>query len=274
MESLKQIFVYRPSWFEGAKRDIVTQMGRCAGGVIDTPDALAKLPDDDIPLVCCAAELGQLVREWKARGRQFMYWDRGYVRRLGGLFPPLDQTDGYYRLHLNVFQMNRIQEESSARWDALNVSLSPWRDVGCDIIVATTNSQYWSFHSVPGGERAWLEQTMEALRRSTRHRIVIRRKTDQTPLSRALANAHCLVSHGSNSAVEAVILGCPVIVDPISAATSVGLTDPSQAKNVIRPDRARWCYALAHSQFTRREMTDGSAFRAVLQEPRPTIMAA
>ena len=273
MESLKRIRVYRPSWFEGAKWNIVTQMGQCAGGVIDTPDALAKLPDDDIPLVCCAAELGPLVREWKARGRQFMYWDRGDVRRLGGLFHPLDQTDGYYRLHLNAFQMNRIRDVSSARWDALNLRLSPWRGAGRKIIVATTNSQYWSFHSVSGGEQAWLEQTLEILRRSTKHRIVVRSKSDRTLLTHMLASAHCLVTHGSNAAVEAIILGCPVIVDPISAAALVGLTDPAQVENVIRPDRIAWCHSLAHSQFTRQEMTDGSAFRAVLQEHQTTMAA-
>lgn len=274
MEILKRIRVYRPSWFEGAKRNIVTLMGQCAGGVIDTPDALAKLSDDEIPVVCCTAELGQLVREWKVRGRQFMYWDRGYVRRLGGLFHPIDKTDGYYRLHLNAFQMNQIHNVSSARWDALNLRLSPWRDAGRKIIVATTNSQYWTFHCVPGGEQAWLEQTMEVLRRSTRLPIVIRYKTDRILLSHVLENAHCLVTHGSNAAIEAVILGCPVIVDPISAAALVGLTDPAQVANVIRPDRDAWCHSLAHSQFTRREMTDGSAFRAVLQETPQTIMAA
>lgn len=274
MEILKRIRVYRPSWFEGAKWTIVTQMGQCAGGVIDTPDALAKLPDDEIPVVCCTAELGQLVREWKARGRQFMYWDRGYVRRLGGLFYPLDKTDGYYRLHLNAFQMKRISDVSSARWDALDLQLTPWRGSGREVIVATTNSHYWSFHVVPGGEQAWLDQTMEILRRSTSRRIVIRNKSGRTLLSHGLVTAHCLVAHGSNAAIEAVILGCPVIVDPISAAALVGLTDPGQVENVIRPDRTAWCHSLAHSQFTRREMTDGSAFRAVLQETHQTIMAA
>ena len=76
-----------------------------------------------------------------------------------------------------------------------------------------------------------------------------------------LDGAHCLVTHGSNAAVEAAIMGCPVFVHPDSAAALVGRTDLADIERPIYPGRQAWVNALAYSQFNERELVDGTLWR-------------
>jgi hypothetical protein len=72
-----------------------------------------------------------------------------------------------------------------------------------------------------------------------------------------------LVTHGSNAAVEAVIMGCPVIVDRSSAAALVGLTDLAEVERPLYPERQPWVNALAYAQFDERELVDGTLWRLI-----------
>jgi hypothetical protein len=80
-------------------------------------------------------------------------------------------------------------------------------------------------------------------------------------LHQDLKGAHCLVTHGSNAAVESVIMGCPVFVHSDSAASLVGLTDLNKIERPIYPDREAWCRSLAYSQVSEREILDGTVWR-------------
>jgi hypothetical protein len=78
-----------------------------------------------------------------------------------------------------------------------------------------------------------------------------------------LKGAHCLVTHGSNAAVEAAIMGCPVFVHPDSAASLIGQTDLGLIETPIYPDREPWVRSLAYSQFNERELVDGTLWRLI-----------
>jgi hypothetical protein len=93
--------------------------------------------------------------------------------------------------------------------------------------------------------------------------VHVRDKESKTPLDRELIDlrAHALVTHGSIAAVEAAILGFPVFVDLSSAAALVGCTDLAQIENPVRPPREKWLHNLAYSQFTEKELCDGTLWR-------------
>lgn len=52
-----------------------------AGGrvVRYNPRPLATLPNEIIPVVGCMAECTPLIAIWRANGRKWCYWDRGYL---------------------------------------------------------------------------------------------------------------------------------------------------------------------------------------------------
>ena len=78
-----------------------------------------------------------------------------------------------------------------------------------------------------------------------------------------LEGAHYLVTHGSIAAVEIVILGCPVFVHPDFAAALVGRTDLSPVEKTAYPNRDRWLWSLAHSQFDEKELVDGTLWKLI-----------
>lgn len=219
--------------------------------------ALDALPDDITPIVGCTPELRPLIDRWIGRRRSWVYWDRGYARRVFATWLPKGEGGGYYRWHLNSYQLQAVRPLSPDRWDALKTEVLPWRKGGRHIVIAAPSRTYCRFHRC---ER-WVSDIIDALARVTDRQLVIRDKESKRPLQVDLDGAHCLVTHGSIAAVEAVILGVPVFVDPSSAAALVGLTDISRIEQPIYPDRQPWLNALAYSQFNERELVDGTLWK-------------
>lgn len=245
----------------GAK--ILAAGGRIVRGNYAELDAL---PDDIIPIVGCSPELKPLIDRWRARGRDRIQWDRGYARRIFATWLPRGADGGYYRWHLNSFQMQRIRDVPGDRWaqllpgntaDHRKISVWPWKRYGNHIVVAEPSQIYSASHGIEG----WTEKTVKQLKLLTKRRIIVREKLCDRPLQMDLLNAHCLVAHGTIAAVEAVICGCPVFVHQDSAASLVGLTDMSKIEAPIYPERQPWLNSLAYSQWDERELTDGTLFR-------------
>lgn len=255
MINFRSVQIYHPPWMGGRKLELIRRMADMTGRpLVNSAAALVELPAEVLPMICCTPEIMAQVAHWRATGRKFIYWDRGYLRRLGGLFTPHPpHMQGYFRVNIGTFQMQEIKPVGADRWEALRVPVTPWRKGGRKVLVATTESSYWTMHGIDG----WLDKTLVALRECTDRPVVVRHKSSRTPFVADLSDAHCLVAHGSNAAVEAVVLGCPVIVDKSSAASLVGRTELSDVENVIYPDREPWLRSLAYSQFTEDEMISG-----------------
>lgn len=222
--------------------------------------AMAALPDDIVPVGGCTPLLSGLYSEWRARGRTFVYWDRGYARRIFATDLPTGDNGGYYRWHINAYQLQAVHDAPADRWDALKTPLWPWSKGGHHIVLAAPSPTYEQFHGI----RGWTDRTLTDLQQITDRPIVVRDKEMQRfgrKLRDDLKGAHCLVTHGSNAAVEAVIMGCPVFVHPDSAAALVGLTDLNEIETPIYPDREPWARSLAYSQFNERELIDGTLWR-------------
>jgi hypothetical protein len=270
----KSVCLFIPRELKKFKLDLFNRIGnkiRAAGGrtICGDHKALDALPDDVIPIVGAAPYLLPLVRGWRARGRTWVGWDRGYVRRVFATWLPRGHDGGYYRWHVNRYQMNRIRDVPDDRWkqlipgnrtDPRNVEVLPWRKGGRHIVVALPSQTYYRSHD---GADTWTDETLRRLALVTDRQIVIRDKETKRPLQADLDGAHCLVAHGSIAAVEAVILGTPVFVHSDSAAALVGLTELNKIETPVYPDRERWLHSLAYCQFNETELVDGTLWRLI-----------
>lgn len=259
------VCLFVPGHLKAFKLNLFNRIGatieKSGGGIVRADfAALDRLPDDIIPVVGCTPELKPLIDGWRARGRYFLYWDRGYFFRVFATDLPPGKDGGMYRWHLNSFAMQQIRDVPDDRWKRNPTSVWPWQRTGRHIVVAEPSETYERFHGIQG----WTERTVAALKQLTDRPIVRRNKEMQRSgrkLHEDLAGAHCLVTHGSNAAVEAVIMGCPVFVHQDSAASLVGRCDLARIEEPIYPDRQPWLNSLAYSQFDERELVNGDLWK-------------
>lgn len=238
---------------------IAATIGRAGGKVVkgnkDELDGLAN--KGHIPVVGCSPELTDLIAGWRRDNRQWCYWDRGYFFRVYATWLPRGDNGGMYRWHMGSFQLSRILDVPDDRLRKLTPPVRPWQKNGKHIVIAAPTRTYSRFHRT----ESWIADTIDALSRVTTRQLVIRDKESKRSLQEDLAGAHALVTHGSITAVESVILGTPVFVDPSSAAALVGLTDLKQIERPIYPDRQPWLNSLAYSHYSEAELVDGTLWR-------------
>jgi hypothetical protein len=227
--------------------------------------AIGKLPDDIIPIVGCTPQFREFIADWRARGRKWIYWDRGYLRRVFATWLPkgseMGLSGGFYRWHINTPQMDQVYDVPNDRWKFLRLDnqIKPWNRNGSYIVVADTLPDYWNLFSDPH----WTKRTVNDLKKYTKRRIIVRDKESKLDLKTELASAHCLVAHGSIAAVESVVMGCPVFVDKISAASLVGETDFTKIETPVYPERQAWLNSLAYCQFHEQELCDGTLWKLI-----------
>lgn len=201
-----------------------------------------------------------LFRQAKARqgqgGANWYYIDNGYFGR-----------GEYYRVTRNALQhVPRPGDRGDAhRLAKLRVAVAAWRRPGRHILLCPPGCEFMEGHD--RNARRWFDETMRALRQATSRKIRVRHKPapgtpPAVPLADDLEDCFAVVTCLSNVAVEALVAGVPVVVDPASAAAPMGLTDTSAVENAVRPDgRERWAAVLAAQQWTRSEMRRGICWR-------------
>ncbi len=202
----KTTCLWIPSNLKRFKLDLFNRIGshiQSRGGRIIRGDikALCELSDEVIPITGCNPELREVLADWRHRGRKNISWDRGYARRVFATWLPRGENGGYYRWHVNSFQLRSIRDVSSDRWDSLKIPLVPWRKNGKHVVVAAPTPNYTEFHALG----RWLEDTLRKLSKITDRQIIVRQKDSKRSLQDDLEGAHCLVACGSIAAVEALV---------------------------------------------------------------------
>jgi hypothetical protein len=263
----KQVALFIPPGLQDFKLALFERIGQTihrSGGMILRHDfgLLEHLPSTVIPITGCTPELQPFYAKWRASKRTFIYWDRGYLRRVFATWLPRGTNGGYYRWHINAFQMERIRDVPDDRWRALNIAneLRPWRRGGSKIVIADTLPDYWNIRGLPVD---WSQRTAAMLRAKTARPIVVRHKESKLSLFDEIKDAHCLVAHGSIAAVEAVVMGCPVFVDQESAAALVGRVGFDDIENPVYPERQQWLNSLAYHQWNETELVDGTLWKMI-----------
>lgn len=265
----RNVCLFIPAGLKKFKLDLFERIGRhivqLGGQVVrhDIEQMVTLADQGTIPVIGCQPESTMPIVRWRDKGMPWIYWDRGYARRVFATWLPrgdaMGKPGGYYRWHLGSFQLQKLRDVPDDRWKALRTDVAPWSKNGRHVVVASPTPTYARFHRIEG----WTEQVLRDLARVTDRQIVVRDKESKRPLQSDLAGAHCLVSHGSIAAVESVILGCPVVVHPDSAAAVVGLTDLKRIEQPVYPDRQPWLNSLAYSQFDEEELVNGTLWKLI-----------
>lgn len=221
-----------------------------------------------------AGRLGKALSDYPRAGRKLLFADLGYWgRKDRGRFA------GYHKLSVNsrhptaYFQAVR---HDSKRADELGLTLAPWRKGGRQIVITGMG---------PKGAGAegyaplqWEKETAALIRQHSARPILYRAKPNwlnapplpgiasASPghdLSHSLSDAHCVVAHHSNAAVEGLVMGVPAFVVE-GVALSLGLDDFSRIETPRQPsddERRQWMNDLAYTQWNLDEMRSGAAWR-------------
>jgi len=85
-----------------------------------------------------------------------------------------------------------------------------------------------------------------------------------TSLEEDLTNAVLVVTYSSNSGVNALLAGVPVVAtDPGSMVYNMAAHNVTEP--IIRPDRTQWAYNMAYCQWTEEEIANGDAWEHLKQ---------
>lgn len=196
---------------------------------------------------------------WKqARARHdYVYIDNAFF----------DQTRGeYFRASRNRVQHDGVGRSNGKRFDALGLTIEPWRAGGTHIVICPQSDHF--MRVVAGLEGFdWTESVVKSVAkfsaRPPRVRIWSRDKGDlSATLPADLSDAHALVTWSSAAAVTAVLSGVPIVTCGPSAATPMS-GDVADIENLPRPERREWAGVLADNQWTLAEMADGVAWRTL-----------
>jgi len=259
-----KVAFFKPGKLSRFKSELFDRVGGhivARGGKMVREDIgmLIKHADDGlIPIVGCMPELTDFIKLRLSRDEDVIYWDRGYARRIFSTWlPRAESGSGYYRWTVNGFQLRRILDVPDDRWKVLRTPVGEWQTNGRHIVIAAPTRTYARFHRI----ESWIADTIDTLARVTDRQLVIRDKETKRSLQSDLKGAHCLVTHGSIAAVEAIVLGYPVFVDQSSAAALVGRTDLKQIDKPRYPDRQPWLNSLAYSQWDENELVNGALWK-------------
>jgi len=171
---------------------------------------------------------------------------------------------------LNGFADFRNYDRPSDRWEKYRVPITPWQTAG---------DYYLIMGQVPGDmsisgidiESYYATMAAELIKRTDkpvyfRPHPLARQESNvlpilKGPLKESLRHAAGVVTFNSNSGVDAVIAGAPVMVgNRGSMAWSVAAKTVDQLINFNFPGRMQWLYNLAYTQWTLDELTDGTAW--------------
>jgi hypothetical protein len=217
-------------------------------------------------------------QHWQDK-KDFYYIDTGYF---GNFISPGNPNGKklFHRIVKNDLQKHWLENHPSNRWEEI-CKIDPryqwkgWKKKGNKILIIVPNRKscvFYGYDTDPyiNGEKPWLMNTIETIKKHTDMEIVIREKG-----SRSARQHHSIfdaldegvfatVTFNSIAALESVIYGVPSFVTVPCAASPLAITDLSQIANPFYPDESlikQQCASLAYGQFTVEEIANGSAWK-------------
>jgi hypothetical protein len=217
-------------------------------------------------------------RDWREK-KDFYYMDTGYF---GNFISPGNPGGRklFHRIVKNDLQKHWLENRPDDRWHEI-CKIDPryqwkgWKKKGKKILVIVPNRKscvFYGYDTDPyiNGEKPWLMNTIETIKKHTDMEIVIREKG-----SRSSRQHHSIfdaldegifatVAFNSIAALESVIYGIPAFVTVPCAASPLALTDLSRITTPFYPDESlvqQHCASLAYGQFTGEEIANGTAWK-------------
>jgi len=193
-------------------------------------------------------------------GQDYLYLDNGYFGR-----------GEYYRVTLNSLQHDGTGNAKPDRFHKFGIPILPWRKTG-DKIILTAQSELWYSLLFHEERHKWIYSTQELIRVWSHREIVLRMKPDPIPnhwveegFLTALQGQWAVVTHSSNTAVEAILQGIPgFVTHPEAAPKTLGFHNLDNIENPPYPEgREQWAWNLAANQWTVEEMRNGTCWKGL-----------
>lgn len=210
----------------------------------------------------------QIADSFERDGGTVLVAENGYVR---------GRHDGgdYYALAVHGHNgAGQWHVGGPERWDALGITLKPWRDDGAHILIAPNRSFGMRGMVMP---KEWAEE--QRVLYAACHGCEVRVRAHpgnaapKVPLAHDLAGARFVVIWSSSVGVRALIEGVPVVCRApywiCKSATAANLT-----RSEMTERRLRAMHALAWAQWRVDEIASGEAFDYVLRAARQDQVAA
>lgn len=216
-------------------------------------------PDNDIPFIVWGQiwTAEEAIPKALATNREFWQIDNGYIDSArGGL-------DGYYRVTYRGLQPVLLEEPDYSRSRSLVGKLKPWRSKGRHVLFALPGMGYGK--SIGLDMKQWWPKKLAELRNVTKRHVHIRDKLTKRPLSLDFRDCWALCTHSSNVAVDAVMAGIPVFVEPSNPAAPVGNLSLDKLEAPDMPEREHWLASLMSQQFTLEEIHSGVAYQLLMR---------
>jgi hypothetical protein len=200
----------------------------------------------------------QVMQQTRAAGFDFYQVDNAYFGR-----------NQLYRVTRNALQLTQMGDREPTRFEAtfraLGLTLRPWqRQRNGPIVICLSTPFLFTLYGME--IQRWTDEVVARIRQKTDRPIHIRGKDDTVPIDQMIADAWCVVTHVSASALDALRLGIPTVTTGDCAATPLA-TPLDEIDNPRMPDgRERLFATLAYGQFTVQEMQSGVAWRIVSQK--------
>jgi hypothetical protein len=217
-------------------------------------------------------------QHWKDN-KDFYYMDTGYF---GNFISPGNPGGKklFHRIVKNDVQKHWLEKYPNDRWREI-CKIDPrydwkgWKKTGKKILVIVPNRKSCVFYGYDNdpyidGEKPWLMNTIETIKKHTDMEIIIREKGSRSARQHhSIFNAldegiFATVAFNSIAALESVIYGIPSFVAVPCAASPLALTDLRQISTPFYPDDSlvqQHCASLAYGQFTGEEIANGTAWK-------------
>jgi hypothetical protein len=191
-------------------------------------------------------------------GRDWYYGDNAY----------LDPCRGeYFRFTKNRLQANGAKHSDGKRFEALGLTIDPWRENGGHVLVCPQSDE---FMSVVAGVTGWTEGVVRNLKKVTKREIRVRpwdrdKAKWFATLHEDLDDCWAVVVYSSSSAISALRAGVPAIVTGADCIAAPFCADTIWAIDKIDRgwDRRPLFNIAADNQWTKTEMEDGTCWRMI-----------
>lgn len=200
----------------------------------------------------------EILTNAKIRGYNWYYIDRGYLRATRD-----HDYSGYFRITKNALQCDGLGRGDLKRFQKLHLHIRDWRKSGSHILICPPGKTFANLSNFDVDK--WTSNVINQLKQYTDRELRVRPKPlkDQRvkSLISDLNDCWAVVTHSSNSAVEALLNGVPVFCTDVCASYHMGYSDLSKIESPKYPnDRLRWATVLASSQWTLDEFRSGLAW--------------
>ena len=232
-----------------------------------TSDPVWVIPGDHVPDHQLVLFRGHPTTQYLLQHRMtnrlpFWFIDSGYTNFITG-------KKQWHRLVANHQHHKPIKTRyyPADRLHLLASLPAPWRQHGSAILVVENSARHYELYGTT--LEAWRENIIQQLSQHTDREIVFRPKQDNRKTRDSLyqhlmdCNYYCVVTDASASAVEAVWAGIPIITLSRHISTPIACTELSQVNNLYRGPIGNWLCALSYSQFTTKELYNGTALELI-----------